>query len=151
MDQFKQKIIIGLVCLGLGLSATLFRKPNIEYKEVIKTVTVESKAINKNTKTEIVEKKNKDGSIEKHTIIVNNDKIESKKDTKTDSFKELIRLDSNHNRWELYVQSTTERLMPSPHLSYTYQSGFVFARAGIEYRELSKIIGSVSTGVKLEY
>ena len=81
MTQFKLNFLIGFVCLCIGASLSLFKKPEIQIKEVVKTVETEKTASNlkKNTTTKIVETQKPDGTIVKETVIVNLDEKNSTK------------------------------------------------------------------------
>ena len=73
MELNKNYFIIGFICLALGASLSLFKKPIIETKEVVKIEykEVEKKDIKKDTHTKIKETKLPDGTVIKETEVIN--------------------------------------------------------------------------------
>lgn len=124
MDLNKNYFIVGFICLCIGASISLFKKPQIEYKEVIKVEIkeVEKQSIKKDTITKIKEVINLDGSKTIETEIVDKDIIDTEKNksTQVDSQKDYKSKITNKHRLQLY-ESVNKVLDFHTHLNYTYK------------------------------
>lgn len=134
-STFKNYFIVGFICICIGASLSLFKKPEIQIKEVIKyqKIQEENKQIAKDTYTKIKKTKLADGSEVEEIEIINKDKISEQKKTveKLDKVYEYTQKIADKHRIELYLK-TNKQFKPLPEISYTYKQSFMFIRATID-------------------
>lgn len=151
MGLNKNYLIISFVSLCIGASLSLFKKPEIQYKEVVKVEIkeIEKQSVKKNKITKIKETINKDGSKIIETEIINKDIIDSekRKDLSSNTQKEYKSNIINNHRIQL-SESLNKSLDFETNLSYTYK-GFnpLFLKGNLT----NKMNYSVEVGIELEF
>ena len=151
MELNKNYFIIGFICLALGASLSLFKKPIIETKEVVKIEykEVEKKDIKKDTHTKIKETKLPDGTVIKETEVINKDsvKIETDKNIVSKTEKSVSQKIINNHRFQL-LEKANKSLDLSTHFNYTYKAyNPLFIKGEID----TKLNYTLEVGIELEF
>lgn len=151
MKEFKDKIIIAIISLLIGLSISLFKKPEVQIKEVkVKEISyVENKSEKKDVVKKRKETKNVDGSIIIEEEEIDKSQIDTSKklDEITKQTYELTQKNTNkRHTFELYMKSDDLKKL-IPEISYAYNREIFFGRVRLD-KELKY---ELNAGIKLEF
>lgn len=150
MVSKKITMIMCFICICLGASISLFKKPEI--KEVIKIQVVESKEkdIQKDSTKTTKKTQLPDGTIITETVIENKDKIKIKEDKKVLSEKSLNVKIENKHRIQLFQSISKDQngILNNTGISYTYK---IFSPLYLNTELYKNGDYSIRAGIELEF